>query len=72
MKVDSYSQAIDFLYNQRPAFERQGAMGYKPGLETTMALDNAFGNPHRNYRIIHVAGTNGKGSVSHLIASVLQ
>lgn len=68
----TYKQAIDYLYNQRPAFERQGAGGYKPGLATTMAIDDMCGNPHRNYRIIHIAGTNGKGSVSSLIAAVLQ
>lgn len=53
-------------------FERQGASGYKEGLQNTIALDNHFGHPHRNYRTIHVAGTNGKGSCSHTIASVLQ
>jgi len=68
----NYNQTIDFLYNQRPAFERQGAGGYKPGLQTSLDLDEMFGHPHRNYRIIHVAGTNGKGSVSHMLAAMLQ
>ena len=68
----TYQQTIDYLYNQRPAFERQGASGYKPGLQTAIALDNWLSNPHRHYRCIHVAGTNGKGSVSHLLAAVLQ
>lgn len=68
----NYNEVIDYLYNQRPAFERQGAGGYKPGLQTSIDLDNRFGNPHRHYRIIHIAGTNGKGSVSHMLATMLQ
>lgn len=70
--MTTYDDALNFLFNQRPAFERQGAGGYKPGLDTTIYLDNMFGNPHKHYRTIHVAGTNGKGSVSSLIAAVLQ
>jgi len=70
--MSTYSEAIDYLFNQRPAFERQGASGYKPGLGTTIALDNLFGNPHKSFKVIHVAGTNGKGSVSSLIAATLQ
>lgn len=53
-------------------FQRIGADAYKPGLDTSRSLDDLFGNPHRNYKTIHVAGTNGKGSVSHTIASILQ
>lgn len=53
-------------------FERQGASGYKEGLSNTLALDEHFGHPHQAYATIHVAGTNGKGSVSHTIASLLQ
>ncbi len=68
----NYSEAIDYLFNQRPAFERQGASGYKPGLGTSQALDTFYGHPHRYYKTIHVAGTNGKGSVSHLLAATLQ
>ena len=68
----TYQETIDYLYNQRPAFERQGAGGYKPGLQTSLDLDELFGHPHRDYRIIHVAGTNGKGSVSHMLAAILQ
>lgn len=68
----NYQETLDYLYNQRPAFERQGAHGYKPGLQTARDLDDWLGNPHRNYRTIHVAGTNGKGSVSHMLAAILQ
>ena len=53
-------------------FERQGSSGYKPGLQTTEALDAHYGHPHRRYKTIHVAGTNGKGSVSHALASILR
>jgi len=68
----TYKESIDFLFSQLPAFERQGASGYKPGLGTAIALDNWLDNPHRAYRCIHVAGTNGKGSVSNMIAATLQ
>lgn len=68
----TYNEAIDYLFNQRPAFERQGAGGYKPGLQTTQKLDDYYDNPHTSYTTIHVAGTNGKGSVSHMLAAVLQ
>lgn len=67
-----WDRTLDYLYNQRPAFERQGADGYKPGLETSLALDKLYKEPHRRYRIIHIAGTNGKGSTAHLLASCLQ
>ena len=71
-KLMTYQEATDYLYAQRPSFERQGTSGYKPGLDTTLELAAAMGNPQRGMRIVHVAGTNGKGSVCHLIASVLQ
>ncbi len=61
----------DYLFNQRPAFEREGADGYKPGLDVSLALDKLYHSPHRNYRIIHIAGTNGKGSTAHTLASCL-
>ena len=64
--------AIDFLYAQAPMFQQVGKAGYKTGLENTEFLDKYFGFPHRKYRTIHVGGTNGKGSVSHLLAAILQ
>ncbi len=67
-----WERTIDYLFNQRPAFEREGANGYKPGLDTSIALDKLYKEPHRRYRIIHIAGTNGKGSTAHLLASCLQ
>lgn len=67
----TYDEAIAFLYNSLPVFQREGATAYKPGLATSVALDDIFGNPHRKYAIVHVAGTNGKGSTSHTLAAVL-
>lgn len=68
----TYEQTLEFLYSQLPAYHRVGKAAYKGDLATTIALDNYFGNPHKRYHTIHVAGTNGKGSVSHMVASVLQ
>lgn len=68
----TYKESLDFLFSQLPMFSRIGAAAYKPGLETSLRLDDYFGNPHRRFRSIHIAGTNGKGSTSHSIASVLQ
>lgn len=68
----NYSQTLEFLYTSLPAFESKGASAYKPGLERIAAFCKHMGNPQRNFFTVHVAGTNGKGSVSHIIASVLQ
>lgn len=68
----TYQQTIDFLYSSTPVFERVGASAYKEGLENTRALDDFLDNPHRKYKTIHIAGTNGKGSTSHTLAAVLQ
>ena len=68
----NYTQTLEFLFQSLPAFETSGAMAYKPGLERIAAFCRHLGNPQRNFFTIHVAGTNGKGSVAHIIASVLQ
>lgn len=68
----TYRETTDYLFNQLPVFQKEGASAYKPGLDTIRELDKLFGHPHLTYPCIHVAGTNGKGSVSHLTASVLQ
>ena len=68
----NYAETCEYLFNQMPMFERQGTSGYKEGLANTLALDEHFGHPHQSYVTIHVGGTNGKGSVSHTIASILQ
>ncbi|MCA8830231.1 bifunctional folylpolyglutamate synthase/dihydrofolate synthase [Hymenobacter pini] len=68
----TYQQTLDFLYQQLPMFQRVGEAGYKPGLQRTEELAAAMGNPERRLRCVHVAGTNGKGSSSNLLAAVLQ
>jgi len=68
----NYQETLAYLYAQLPVFESQGAHAYKPGLERCEAMDALLGHPHRQFHSIHVAGTNGKGSTSHLLASILQ
>lgn len=68
----TYQETLDFLFTQLPVFQKEGASAYKPGLETALTLDAWLNHSHRRYPCIHIAGTNGKGSVSHLTASVLQ
>jgi dihydrofolate synthase/folylpolyglutamate synthase len=71
-KSDNYQAAIDFLYNQAPMFQNVGKAGYKADLENTFYLDKYLGVPHKYYRTIHIGGTNGKGSVSHILSAILQ
>lgn len=68
----TYEETIQYLYNSVPMFQNVGAAGYKEGLQNTLTLDEHFGHPHRTFRTVHVAGTNGKGSCSHTIAAMLQ
>ena len=68
----NYDEAVTYLYSSRPPFHQVGAAAYKPGLDNTLRLMKHVGNPHEKLRAIHVAGTNGKGSTSHLIAAALQ
>ena len=68
----NYQETIEYLFNSTPIFEKVGAKAYKPGLQTTETLDKHFGHPHRQFKSIHVAGTNGKGSCSHTLAAILQ
>ena len=65
-----YQQTLDYLYSQLPMFTRIGAAAYKKDLHNTIALCNAFGNPERKFKSIHLAGTNGKGSTSHMLAAI--
>lgn len=67
-----YPAALSYLYNRFPAFFKVGAGAYKPGLERALSLVKALGNPHEDYPAIHIGGTNGKGSVAHLLAATLQ
>ncbi len=68
----NYEQTLEYLFAQLPMFQRVGGSAYKANLENTIALDNYLGNPHKKYKTIHIAGTNGKGSTAHTIASILQ
>ncbi|MES2727061.1 MAG: folylpolyglutamate synthase/dihydrofolate synthase family protein [Bacteroidota bacterium] len=68
----NYQETLHYLYGQLPMFTRVGASAYKADLDNTIALCLALGNPERKFKSIHVAGTNGKGSTSHMLASVLQ
>ena len=68
----TYQETITYLYNSAPLFQNIGQGAYKEGLSNTLALDEHFGHPHRTFRTIHVAGTNGKGSCSHTLAAILQ
>ena len=67
-----YQNTLTYLYNSVPMFQQVGGSAYKEGLENTRILDEHFGHPHRSFRTIHVAGTNGKGSCSHTLAAILQ
>jgi len=66
----TYKETLDYLFSQLPMFQRLGKAAYKADLANTSALDEYFNHPHRNFKCIHVAGTNGKGSTSHMIAAV--
>ncbi|MCK4921026.1 MAG: bifunctional folylpolyglutamate synthase/dihydrofolate synthase [Bacteroidales bacterium] len=68
----NYSETIDFLFSSLPMYQRTGAAAYKNSLDTTIALDKAHSHPHKKFKSIHIAGTNGKGSVSHMLAAILQ
>mgnify|MGYP000455646363 FL=1 len=68
----NYSESISFLYAQLPVFHREGAKAYKPGLGNIEALCELMQNPERSFKSLHIAGTNGKGSSSHFMASILQ
>src|SRR6185369_14369357 len=70
--MDSYQKTLDYLYETLPMFQRIGAAAYKDNLDNTIALCKALGNPERKFKSIHVAGTNGKGSSSHMLAAILQ
>lgn len=68
----NYTETIAFMFSQLPMFHRVGKAAYKANLDNALELDEMCGHPHKQYKTIHVAGTNGKGSVSHMLASVLQ
>ncbi|HMO62186.1 MAG TPA: folylpolyglutamate synthase/dihydrofolate synthase family protein [Ferruginibacter sp.] len=68
----TYQQTIDYLYAQLPMFSRIGDAAIKKGLDNTIAICTALGNPQQQFKTIHIAGTNGKGSTSHMLAAILQ
>lgn len=68
----TYPQTLDYLFSKLPMYQRVGAAAYKANLDNTIAICNALGNPEKKLKCVHVAGTNGKGSSSHMLASILQ
>ncbi|MFY7898639.1 MAG: bifunctional folylpolyglutamate synthase/dihydrofolate synthase [Chitinophagaceae bacterium] len=68
----NYQETVDYLFEKLPMFTRIGAAAYKKDLTNTIRLCEALGNPHKKFKSIHVAGTNGKGSTSHMLASIMQ
>jgi len=70
--MDGYRKTLDYLYETLPMFQRIGAAAYKDNLDNTIALCEALGNPEKKFKSVHIAGTNGKGSSSHMLAAILQ
>ncbi|MDR0713354.1 MAG: bifunctional folylpolyglutamate synthase/dihydrofolate synthase [Bacteroidales bacterium] len=68
----NYAETIDYLFHSLPVFHHSGGTAYKPGLQTIRELSAFYGHPHTRFPAIHIAGTNGKGSISHMLAAVLQ
>ena len=67
-----YQETIDYLYTRLPMFSRIGAAAIKPNLDNTIAICKFLGHPEKKIKTIHIAGTNGKGSTSHMLASIFQ
>jgi len=70
--LKSYQDTLDWMFSKLPMYQKVGGSAYRPGLERILAMDTNLEYPHRTFKSIHVAGTNGKGSTSHILASVLQ
>ena len=68
----NYQQTIDYLFKRLPLFSRIGAAAYKPNLDNTVRLCASLDNPHTKFSSVHIAGTNGKGSVSHMLAAIME
>lgn len=68
----NYQETLDWMFSQLPMYQRQGKTAFKKDLTNTLALAEHLKNPHKKFKSIHVAGTNGKGSTSHMLASILQ
>ncbi|MDX1721051.1 MAG: Mur ligase family protein, partial [Salegentibacter mishustinae] len=70
--MDAYNQTVDWMFQQLPMYQRVGAQAFKKDLSRTLKLAEHLNNPHKNFKSVHIAGTNGKGSTSHMLASVFQ
>ena len=70
--MKTYQDTLDWMFSKLPMYQKVGGSAYRPGLERILAMDSHLDQPHRTFKSIHVAGTNGKGSTSHILASVLQ
>ena len=70
--MKTYQDTLDWMFSKLPMYQKVGGSAYRPGLERILAMDAHLDQPHRTFKSIHVAGTNGKGSTSHILASVLQ
>ncbi len=68
----NYQETLDWMFNKLPMYQSVGGVAYKAGLDNIIALLGHLGNPHHNFKTVHVAGTNGKGSTSHMLASIFQ
>ncbi len=68
----NYTQTLDFLFSKLPIYQRQGSIAYKTDLNNIISVCKKLNNPHNKFRCVHIAGTNGKGSVSHMLSSILQ
>ena len=68
----TYQETLNWMFSQLPMYQRQGQTAFKKDLTNTVTFAEILGNPHKKFKSIHVAGTNGKGSTSHMIASILQ
>ncbi len=71
LDIERYNEKIEYIFNQFPSYQKVGKIAYKEGLESMILFDIKLGAPHKKFLTIHIAGTNGKGSVSHMLASVL-
>jgi len=68
----NYPQTLEYMYSQLPMYQRIGAAAYRADLENTIAICNLLHHPYHNFKSVHIAGTNGKGSTAHMLASILQ
>lgn len=70
--MSAYQETVEWMFQQLPMYQRQGAQAFKKDLSRTLKLADYLGNPHKQFKSVHVAGTNGKGSTAHILASVMQ